>query len=58
MDAVDRLIHAEFVQHIILPEDVRAFIHPRVDPIAPMIWRTPDELAEIEALRAEGRESC
>jgi len=57
MDAIDRLIHAELVQGIVLPEDVRAFIHPRLDVVV-VIYRSPDEVAEADAIQAERRKQC
>jgi hypothetical protein len=41
-------IHTELVQGIIQPEAIRAFIHP---VIAPIIYRSPDDIAEAEEIR-------
>lgn len=37
-------------------DQVRDFLHPRQDVCPPTLYRSPDELAEYAAVRAEARE--
>lgn len=46
-------VHTELVQHIIDLEAIRAFIHP----IIPTIWRSPDDVAEADAIHQQHREA-
>lgn len=52
-DHIDQIIHAELVGAIILPEQIRAFIHPVV-----VVFRSPDDIAEAEEIQRLRREKA
>lgn len=51
-DHIDQIVHEELERHIILCEDIRAFIHP-VIPVMPIVYRSKDDIAEALAVQAE-----
>jgi len=48
--------NAERDAGVVTCDQVRDFLHPRQDVFPPTLYRSPDELAEYAAVRAEARE--
>jgi len=51
MDHIDQVVHAELVGGIILPEAIRAFIHPVV-----VVYRSSDDVDEADEIHRMRRE--
>lgn len=57
LEHITEALAAEIAAGAITPEQVRAVIHPRLDVVV-VIYRSPDEVAEADAIQAERRKQC